>query len=103
MLQALQRCHDAICDHSGIWFPFLCLRPPPHQTMSMGRVLAMALSFAFSFTVTTTLFALVFGNISDLKILVFWYARYAASLFVWCTLVTRFFWNRRAAGLNPSN
>lgn len=87
--------HNWVSDKDFIWWPFSFLRPEKHVPMSMKLILQMAACFAGLGTLMFTAFAIVnnmFTASSMFQTLILSYILF----FLWFTLITRTFWNRRA-------
>lgn len=91
--------HNWISDKDFIWWPFSFLRPEKNQPITMMLVLQMAGCFAGLGTLMFTAFAIansIFTFSSMLQTLVLSFVLF----FLWFSLVTRTFWNRRAHKLS---
>jgi hypothetical protein len=100
LLDLFTEFHNWVSDKDFIWWPFSFLRPEKHVPMSMTLILQMAACFAGLGTLMFTAFAIVnniFTISSLFQTLFFSYALF----FLWFTLITRTFWNRRAYKLSP--
>lgn len=92
--------HNWVSDKDFIWWPFSFLRPEKSQPMSMGLILQMTACFSGLGTTMFTAFALV-NNIFTASALFQTLVLSFVLFFLWFSLITRTFWNRRAYKLSP--
>ncbi len=98
LLDLITDFHNWISDKDFIWWPFSFLRPEKNQPMTMKLVLTMTACFSGLGTLMFTAFAIVnnmFSASALFQTLFFSFLLF----FVWFSLITRFFWNRRAVKL----
>lgn len=100
-LDSVERFHNRLSDTDFVWFPFLFLKLKPHQQMTWPQIFKMSPIFGFYFCLMYFLKKAIFDNIpSDSNIAVV-FMQFTLGFFVWFSVVTRFFWNRRALRLVP--
>lgn len=94
--------HGWISDKDFIWWPFSFLRPAKHELITMKLVLQMTLCFSGLGTLMFTAFAIV-NNVFSPSSMFQTFILSFVLFFIWFTLVTRTFWNRRARTLSASS
>lgn len=94
--------HNWVSDKDFIWWPFSFLRPEKHQPITMKLVFQMTACFSALGTLMFTAFTIVnnvFSVSSMFQTLVLSFGLF----FIWFSLVTRTFWNRRAYRLSSQH
>lgn len=100
LLELFTDFHNWVSDKDFIWWPFSFLRPEKNQPMTMGLIFQMAACFSGLGTLMFTAFAFV-NNIFSFSSLLQTLVLSFVLFFLWFTLITRTFWNRRAYKLSP--
>lgn len=95
LLDLITDFHNWISDKDFIWWPFSFLRPEKNQPMTMKLILTMAACFSGLGTLMFTAFAVVNNMFSASSLFQTLFLSFFL-FFAWFSLVTRFFWNRRA-------
>ena len=101
LLDLFTNFHGWVSDKDFIWWPFSFLRPAKHDPITMKLVLQMSLCFSGLGTIMFTAFAIV-NNVFSVSTMFQTLFFSFLAFFIWFTLVTRTFWNRRARFLNTS-
>lgn len=91
--------HNWVSDKDFIWWPFSFLRPEKNQPITMPLVVQMTACFSGLGTLMYAAFSIV-NNIFSFSSLFQILMVSSVSFFLWFTLVTRTFWNRRAHKLS---
>lgn len=98
MGQRIVQIHNTLSDKDLIWFPFIGLKPKPHQTIGIGRILLMSLCFGSYGFLVWLIKSLLFSEASfSLDWIVYLY--FVGGFFIWFRFVTSFMWNIRAKQL----
>ncbi len=95
LLDLITDFHNWISDKDFIWWPFSFLRPEKNQPMTMQLILTMAACFSGLGTLMFTAFAVINNMFSASSLFQTLFLSFVL-FFLWFTIVTRFFWNRRA-------
>ena len=90
--------HNWLSDKDFIWWPFSFLRPEPDQPITFPLLLMMTGCFGGLAFVMFTTFA-VMNNMFTVDTMLANFLTSIVGFFVWFTLVTRTFWNRRTREL----
>ena len=96
---SVERFHNRLSDTDFVWFPFLFLKLKPHQQMTWPHIFKMSPIFGFYFCLMYFLKNAIFDIIPSKANIEVVYMHFTLGFFVWFSVVTRFFWNRRARRL----
>ena len=100
LLDHVEHQHNRLADAKAIWWPFVFLRPEEKaEPIRLRRKLLMVLCFSAWFELAWAVKRLIFGTplpqtFGGWAMVYVWFL---IGFFVWLSLVTIFFWNRRAA------
>ena len=100
LLDLITDFHNWISDKDFIWWPFSFLRPERNRPMDMKLILQMTACFSGLGTLMFTAFAIVNNIFSASSMFQTLFLSFVF-FFLWFTLITRTFWNRRAYKLSP--
>lgn len=95
LLDLITDFHNWISDKDFIWWPFSFLRPEKNQPMTLKLILTMTACFSGLGTLMFTAFAVINNMFTASGLFQTLFLSFVL-FFVWFTLITRFFWNRRA-------
>lgn len=99
LLDLFTNFHGWVSDKDFIWWPFSFLRPPKNELITMKLVFQMTACFSGLGTLMFIAFAIV-NNIFSVSSLFQTLVLTFIFFFLWFTLITRTFWNRRARSLS---
>ena len=103
IISAVERLHNKASDSNLVWFPLVFLKPLPHELITVRHVVVMTVFFSTYFNMMYQLKEYFFVEGLFLESLILSQSYFALGFLVWFTLVTRFFWNRRARVLVSKN
>jgi hypothetical protein len=98
-LSKIEEVHNYLSDFNYVWWPFLFLKPQPHERISFKRTLIMAPCFALYFLAAAILKDFLRGNAIELSQSIEYFVKGTLVFFFWFNLVTAPLWNRRAQRL----
>ena len=99
MLRNIENWHNRLSDLPVIWFPFQALKPQADQMISFPRSILMSFCFGFYANLFFILRGVIFAGEAISISFIYSKVAFVAGFFVWFNVVTRPFWNRRAARL----
>lgn len=99
LLELFTDFHNWVSDKDFIWWPFSFLRPEKQQPITMSLVLQMTACFSGLGTLMFAAFAIV-NNMFTASGVFQTLSLSFVLFFLWFTLITRTFWNRRARKLS---
>lgn len=95
--------HGRISDHNVIWFPYLFLKPKPHQLIGLKQsTFIMPLLWGLYMGLPYGFFFLATKNWSLLEVGIF-IGKFTLFFVIWFNSVTRPLWNARARRLLSKN
>ncbi|MBP9708584.1 MAG: hypothetical protein KBD78_13155 [Oligoflexales bacterium] len=99
ILNKIENHHNRLSDLKAIWFPFVFLKPKPENPLSWNRIIVMSLSFGLYYVALRILKRLVLSEAIPTSQIISWGQEGFFGFLFWFSLVTRYFWNRRAGRL----
>ena len=98
-LESFDRIVNSLSDIDGGWWPFLKLRPPKNEPVTLQRLALMSLAFGGSFGVVFTAYY-AWRGILPLLVLLALPPVFIVFFFIFWGLLCRPSWNRRARRLS---
>ena len=95
--------HGKISDYKSVWFPFIFLKPKPHEMIGPARRLSMSLCFTCYGSVMYPLKQYLFQEPLNNYLWAAFTLKCMGFFVVWFRLVTVPLWNRRAVLLTQDN
>lgn len=99
-LDNLENAVNEVSDKDWSWYPFLWLRPEPHERMSLPRLATMALLYGLPFGALMAI-AISFADPSRRASAPMFIAAFPLMLFFVASVFVGPMWNRRADRLKP--
>ncbi len=101
-LRKVEDYHNHLSDKSFIWFPFIFLKPRPNEPIREPRKLMMAICFG-SYGTGVLMLKHYFFNTLSLETYTITLLKLTVSFYLWFSLVTCTFWNRRATRISKDS
>jgi ABC-type uncharacterized transport system permease subunit len=99
VIDRIEIIHNQLSDSNWVWFPFLFLKPKASEKINQKRKFLMSICFGFYFTAALVIRNVLFSRPTDIESLPTLALSSVLGFFFWFTLVTAYFWNRRAKRL----
>ena len=101
-MDKLEKIHNQLSDLKIVWFPYLFLKPEPHELILWPRILKMAPCFSLYFVLGAAVRDILLGNGFELGLIPIYFIYGVFGFLVWFNVVTAPLWNRRARRLFSS-